>query len=697
MKCFVGVDVGGTFTDVVLGTDTGGLHVRKVLTTHDDPRVAVVEGLLLVLGDAGAEPGDVARVVHGTTLATNVILERKGGRIAFLTTDGFGDMLRLGREARVEEDRYDLFFTTPRPPVEGSLTFEVEERTLADGSVRLGLGTAHADEVAAAVAATRPDAVAICFLNAYADGRNEAVMAEACRRALPGTFVAASSEVWPELREYERAMTTFMCAYVGPVMTTYLSGLGQRLVELGVTCPVEVMESSGGVMSAASASRRPVYTVESGGAAGVIAAGALSRTLGADRVLSFDMGGTTAKAGIVTDGVPGLTHDFQIGGKGSFGGTRPGTGFPVKIPVVDLAEVGAGGGSIAWVDPGGALRVGPRSAGSVPGPACYGNGGTEATVTDANLVLGYLNPDGLAGGVSLSLAASQDALGRAVADPLGVDLADAARAVHDVANAAMAAAIRVVTIQRGLDPRDFLLVGFGGAGPMHVARLATTFGIDTVAVPWAAGVASAIGLISADLGVDRVRTRLIAAEPGEAARVEALFAELETSCRAELDVEGTTTVSRSVEARYRGQAHQLTIPVGEGPLAAGDVPGLVARFHEHYRHTYGVDLDAPVELVNFRVRLTHVVDKPPSSTAGTTRSELGPPDAAGAVVGTRQVHFFETGGYAPTPVHDWARLPTGAELAGPCIVDGTDTTVVVPPTHTGLVDARRNVILQARR
>ncbi len=239
-------------------------------------------------------------------------------------------------------------------------------------------------------------------------------MAEACRRALPGTFVAASSEVWPEMREYERAMTTFMCAYVGPVMTSYLSGLGQRLVEVGITCPVEVMESSGGVMSAASASRRPVYTVESGGAAGVIAAGALSRALGAGRVLSFDMGGTTAKAGVVTDGVPGLTHDFQIGGKGSFGGTRPGTGFPVKIPVVDLAEVGAGGGSIAWVDAGGALRVGPRSAGSVPGPACYGIGGTEATVTDANLVLGYLNPDGLAGGrVALTRR------GRGRAGPLG--------------------------------------------------------------------------------------------------------------------------------------------------------------------------------------------------------------------------------------------------------------------------------------
>jgi len=690
MRCFAGVDVGGTFTDVVVGTDSGELHVRKVLTTHDDPRRGVVEGLLLGLDDARARPADLARIVHGTTLATNVILERKGGRIAFVTTDGFGDMLRLGREARVEEDRYDLFFTTPRPPVEGSSTFEVVERTLADGTIRVALDPSHAAEVAAAVAAGRPDAVAICFLHSYADPANEAAMAEACRRALPGVFVAASSEVWPELREYERAMTTFMSAYVGPVMTTYLGGLGQRLVELGVPCPVEVMESSGGVMSAASASRRPVYTVESGGAAGVIAAGALSRTLGADRVLSFDMGGTTAKAGIVTDGVPGLTHDFQIGGKGSFGGTRPGTGFPVKIPVVDLAEVGAGGGSIAWVDSGGALRVGPRSAGSVPGPACYGNGGTEATVTDANLVLGYLNPAGLAGGVSLSVAAAEDALGRSVAEPLGVEVVDAARAVHDVANAAMAAAIRVVTIQRGLDPRDFLLVGFGGAGPMHVARLATTFGIDTVAVPWAAGVASALGLISADLSVDRVRTRLTPAEPGEGARIEALFAELEASCRAELDVEGATTVARSLDARYRGQAHQLTIPVSEETVGDDDVPRLVARFHEHYARTYGVDLDAPVELVNFRVRVVHVVDKPPAPPAGA-----GPSGTSGGPTSTRPAHFFETGGSTVTPAHVWGRLAVGQVLEGPCLVDGPDTTVVVPPTHTVTVDARRNLILRA--
>ncbi len=685
MRCFAGVDVGGTFTDVVLGTDDGRTFVRKLLTTHADPRDAVVEGLRLALADAGAAPDDLVRIVHGTTLATNVILERKGGRIAFVTTDGFGDLLRLGRDARVEDDRYDLWFTTPQPPVERSLTFEVAERTLADGTVRQRLEPAEADRVAAGLAAARPDAVAICFLHAYADPANEAAMAEACRRALPGTFVAASSEVWPEVREYERAMTTFMCAYVGPVMTTYLSGLRQRLVDLGIACPVEVMESSGGVMSAEAASRRPVYTVESGGAAGVVAAGALSRSLGADRVLSFDMGGTTAKAGIVTDGAPGLTHDFQIGGKGSFGGTRPGTGFPVKIPVVDLAEVGAGGGSIAWVDPAGSLRVGPRSAGSVPGPACYGRGGTDATVTDANLLLGYLNPDGLAGGVSLSRAAAEDALGRAVAEPLGVDLVDAAWAVHEVANAAMAAAIHVVTVQRGLDPRDFVMVGFGGAGPMHVARLAQSFGIATVAVPWAAGVASALGLVSADLSVDRVRTRVTALVPEEADDVEARFVALEQECRAELGAEGRTTVARSVDARHRGQAHQITVPLLPGAVTAAAVPELIERFREHYRDAYGVQLDTPVELVNLRVRLTRLVEKPPAPVAGA-------PVAGGSQVGTRPARFADVG-TVEAPVHRWERMGPGDSLVGPCLVDGTDTTVVVPPGHRAEVDARGDLVL----
>ncbi len=403
---FVGVDVGGTFTDVVLADTNGEVVVDKLPTTPEDPRVGVIEGIRRVLATSGVAAADVSRVVHGTTLATNVILEQKGGPIAFVVTEGFADLLRLGREARVEEDRYDLFFTTPTPPVEPRLTFEVSERVNSSGAITRTLGADDVEELTRRVAASNPTAVAVCFLNAYANPDHERVVGEALRAALPDTFVVTSSEVWPELREYERAMTTVMCAYVGPVMAGYLSGLEIQLRELGVAGPLEIMDSAGGVMSAAMAARRPVRTLESGGAAGVTAAGLVERLIGAPAVISFDMGGTTAKVGIVRDGKPAVTNDFQVGGKGSFGGTRAGTGFPVKIPTVDLAEVGAGGGSIAWVDPGGALRVGPQSAGSMPGPACYGRGGTEPTVTDANLLLGYLDPSGLAGGVTLSVDAA---------------------------------------------------------------------------------------------------------------------------------------------------------------------------------------------------------------------------------------------------------------------------------------------------
>ena len=669
----VGIDVGGTFTDVVLSGPDGRLHIGKVVTTPEDPRAGVIDGVRSVLADAGVRPSDVTRVVHGTTLATNVILERRGGRVAFVTTEGFGDLLRLGREARVEEDRYDLFFRAPDPPVDHELTFEARERTTARGETVVELTDAHAAELAVRVAAAAPEAVAVCFLHAYAAPAHEATMAAALRDALAdGVFVVTSAELWPEVREYERAMTTVMCAYVGPVMHRYLAGLGRALADVGVRCPIDVMESSGGVMSAALAARRPVYTIESGGAAGVIAAGWVGRLVGADDVVSFDMGGTTAKAGIVSHGRPAVTHDFQVGGKGSFGGTRPGTGYPVKIPVVDLAEVGSGGGSIAWVDAGGSVRVGPRSAGAVPGPACYGRGGTAATVTDADLVLGYLNPVRLAGGVRLSIDAAEDALRGDVADPLGTDVVAAARAVHEIANANMAAAIRVVTVQRGIDPRGHTLVGFGGAGPMHVARLAETFGIRTVVVPWAAGVAAAVGMLTSDLTVDRART---CADPAD---LDAVFAELETECRAELDAE-PDEVHRSLDVRFRGQAHQLTIPAG------GDLDDVASRFREHYRATYGIDLDAPVQVVTFRVRLVR------TAATITPHADDGDPAPAPVVAATRTAWFD---GMVPTPVHDWTALPSGAELHGPAIVEGPDTTVVVPRRTTATVDRWRNVVIR---
>ena len=358
----VGVDIGGTFTDVAIAAADGTLHLGKLPTTPEDPRVGVVQGVRQVLADAGLGADSVTRVVHGTTLATNVVLERRGGPVALVTTEGFGDLMRLGRQARVEEDRYDVLYTPPPPPVDATLTFEVAERLGARGEVLVPLADDAVRELTRRLTDADPVGIAVCFLHSYANPAHEHRVAAACRAALPDAFVAASCDVWPEMREYERAMTTVVCARVGPVMAGYLGGLERRLAEIGIHCGVEVMESSGGVMSAAAAARRPVCTVESGGAAGVITAGMIGDQIGAPDVISFDMGGTTAKTGIVRDGQPRLAHSFQVGGKGSFGATRAGTGVPVKTPVVDLAEVGAGGGSRAWIDAGGALRVGPGSA-----------------------------------------------------------------------------------------------------------------------------------------------------------------------------------------------------------------------------------------------------------------------------------------------------------------------------------------------
>jgi N-methylhydantoinase A len=683
---FAGVDIGGTFTDVALVDADGQLHVAKLPTTPEDPGSAVVDGLREVLAGAGVDPGSVSRVVHGTTLATNVVLEGRDGPLALVATEGFADLLRLGRQARVEGDRYDLHYTPAPPPVDPALTFEVPERVAASGDVLVELTEHAVGRVAREVAGVAPVGVAVCLLHSYANPSHERRVAAACQAARPDAFVVASADVWPEQREYERAMTAVVCALVGPVMAGYLDGLERRLAAVGVRCPVEVMESSGGVVTAATAARRPVCTIESGGAAGVVAAAILGDRLGRPDVISFDMGGTTAKTGVIRDGRPTIAHDLQVGGTGSFGVARPGTGVPVKTAVIDLAEVGAGGGSVAFVDAGGALRVGPRSAGAVPGPACYGRGGTEPTVTDANLVLGYLDPDGIAGGLRLATDRARAALA-GVGERLGLDVAGAAAAVHEIANAAMAAAVRLVTIQRGVDPRAFTLVAFGGAGPLHVARLAAGFGIRSVVVPWGAGVGAAVGLVAADPTAEVVQTHVVDLDHADPARLGALFAELEERARRQLGVDPATPVivTGAADVRHRGQAHELTVPLPE-PSPGVDLDDLVARFRAEYRRVYGIDADAPAQLVAARVRVVEPVSKP-----GWGEHAAGARDAT--PVGQRAVRFPGRDGFVETAVYAWDRLGAGAGLDGPGLVVGPDTTVVVPPGARAEIDGARNVRL----
>ncbi|HZQ59503.1 MAG TPA: hydantoinase/oxoprolinase family protein [Acidimicrobiales bacterium] len=690
-RCFLGVDVGGTFTDVVLGDSDGRVAFAKVTTTPADPRDGVAAGIERILTDHSVRPEQVARLVHGTTLSTNVILEQRGADVAFITTRGFGDMARLGREFRQEDERFNLSFRPPPPPVPRHRTFEVRERVDARGQVLLAPTADDLDDVARQVAATGAGAVAVCLLNAYANPAHERLVADACRVALgESAFVVTSSEVWPELREYERAMTTIMCATVGPVMAGYLAGLGRRLAQMGLRCPIEIMDSSGGVMSAERAARRPIYTVESGGAAGVIAAGFIGGLTGDSEILSFDMGGTTAKTAVVRGGRPAITHDFHVGGASSGGGHRRSDGYPVKIPVVDVAEVGAGGGSIATVDSGGGLHVGPRSSGSVPGPACYARGGTDATVTDANLLLGYLHAGDLSGGVRLSRELAEEAVRAHVAVPLGLDVISAARAVHDVANATMAAALRVVTVQRGVDPRAFALIAFGGAGPMHAAELASTFGIGRVVIPRAAGVASALGLITADLVVDRVRTWIVALETCDPAALDRAFTDLEQDAASELPVgSGELAFARMADVRYRGQAHQLTVPAPSGPATVAALEAIGTAFAEEYRRAYGVDGSGPTELVNLRVRALRKVEK--LVPVAASRAEGPAPLPA-----SRRGVCFAGSAFTDVPVFAWDSARPGDRLAGPLVVEGSDTSVVVPPGFDVEVDSWCNLALLAR-
>ncbi|MGU3586813.1 hydantoinase/oxoprolinase family protein [Rhodococcus sp. C26F] len=692
----LGIDVGGTFTDVVLAGPTGQVAVAKTLSTHGDPTEGIVRGVQIALDAAEVQPDAVNRVVHATTLATNAILEQKGVRVAHIGTRGFRNLLPLGRYARVEEDRFDTLFDPPTSPIPAADCFEVVERLDSAGNVLTPLDEESVRAVASRICERGIESVSVALLHSYANPFHEHRVAEILREELPaGATVVTSAEVWPELREYERTTTTLMSAYVGPVMVSYLQRLETQLREIGIDARVQVMESGGGVMSADLAGRRAVATIESGPAAGVLAARAAGLSAGRADVISFDMGGTTAKASVVRNGTPAITTEFHVGGKGSFGGRRAGTGVPIKTPAIDLAEVGAGGGSVAWVDQGGALRVGPHSAGSEPGPACYGRGGQNPTVTDANLVLGYLDPVGFAGGtMGLEADKAADAIRTQVAEPLGVELEAAASAIHEIANATMAAAVRVVTVQRGIDPRPFAVVAFGGAGPMHAARVAEEFDIDMVIVPPSCGVGSAVGLLGTDLSTDRVLTRLCHESDVDAHEIDKTFEQLAEAAAADLDVDPraeSTRIERSVDVRLAGQAHELTIRIGDGGRnqrwTAGSLAALRERFAEKYKESYGIDGSGPIELVSFRVRVTRVVPKVPLGRRARSGTRTQGPSRK------RPVWFREFGEYRETPVYEREGLVGDELVTGPLVIADGESTIVVPPSWGVRIDNEFNVVL----
>jgi N-methylhydantoinase A len=687
----VGVDIGGTFTDIVLRLPDGSLRVSKVSSTPDDPGLAVVSGLAALLQAADVAPRDVAEIVHGTTVASNTILQKAGALTGLLTTRGFRDVLEIARVRT--PDLYDLTWEKPAPLVPRRLRLEVGERIAADGSVVTPLDEAGVLRAAERLVRAGVQVIAICFINSYANPAHEQAAERLVRHAFPGMEVTASWAVLPEIEEYERTSTTVVNGYLLPVMRRYLADLSAGLARIGVDAPLLVVASNGGVMGARQAGERPAFAVGSGPAAGVTGAARLGDALGETRVIVFDMGGTTAKASLVEDGKPTLTtaYEFREGISTSSRFIKAG-GYLLKAPAIDIAEVGTGAGSIAWIDEGGLLRVGPRSAGARPGPACYGAGSLRPTITDANVVLGYLNPEHLAGGeLKLRAELAREAIAREVATPLGLSLVDAARGIRDVANASMARAIRAVTIERGRDPRDFTLVAFGGSGPAHACEVAAALDVRRVLVPVAPGVFTAVGMLASDVEHHFVRAAGGLLEDGAAlARARARLDEISGEARATLAAEGYSGTRARIEAqadlRYAGQASELVIPLPGNRLEATRLADLRAAFDREYTATYGHATGEPLELVNVRVvatgRREHRLD--------FRDLTLAPGPAAAAR--RRPVHFERGAPPADTPVVGRATLPL-EPTPGPLVVEEYDATVVVPAGATVRRDRFGNLLI----
>ncbi len=690
----VGIDVGGTFTDVTAIDESRTVRVAKVPSQPRDEAAAVLAGLAAL----GIDARDVRRLVHGTTVGTNAILERRGARVAVVTTAGFRDLLEIGRTKRNIPALFVPTFVRPRPVVPRSLRFEVVERLGADGAVLTPLDTASLDAALKALATAQPEAVAVCFLHAYANPAHERAVAEALGARFPALPVCTSAEVVPEYREFERFSTTVLNAYLQPLLDRYLSRLEKRLLESGYTYGVLTVGSSGGVMTVDTARRLPIKTIFSGPAGGVSQACVSAGRAGLGDFITYDMGGTSTDVCLVRDGRPLTTTDNLVGA------------FPVKVPQIDLRTVGAGGGSIAWIDVDGSLRVGPQSAGARPGPAAYGQGGTAPTVTDANVVLGRMGADRTLGGVIRLDPALARAAVAALGQALGGMTAEAtADGIVRIAVARMTSSIREISIERGHDPRDFTLIAFGGAGPMHAIPIAEELGIPRVVVPPHPGNFSALGLLASDVKHDDVRTRIGRLDESAAA-IAALAGEMENAAAARLDAEGFVPPARrmehSLDLRYAGQAFELNVPRPAGPPSPA---ALAADFHARHLATYGhSDPEGVVELVNVRLAAYGLYPEgasaalpapPPEERRQPSRrmdhigrGETPPPIPAPDQSGTRVVWF--DGRPGACSIHARAGLSAGVRLTGSAIVEESGATSVVFPGWVATVDAWGNLRLE---
>jgi N-methylhydantoinase A len=688
----VGVDIGGTFTDIVFLGEDGALHTRKVSSTSDNYARAITDGLAQVFSETGLGGGDIAELLHGTTVASNAILERKGARTGLITTKGFRDILEI-RTLRMPR-LYDLTWEKPVPLVERYLRREVTERVDADGRVLVPLDEGEVEAAIDRLVEDGVEAISVCLLNSYANPAHERAIKEVAERRAPGILLSVSFEVLPEIKEYERTSTTTINAYVMPIVARYLGALRAELDRAQVAAPLLLMQSNGGLTTAGAAERMPANIIESGPAGGVVGAQALARKLDLPNIITLDMGGTTAKAALVEGGQVSRSLEYQVGG-GILVGSRllTGAGYALKVPAIDLAEVGAGGGSILWIDPGGSLQVGPESAGAEPGPLCYGKGGTEPTVTDANLVLGYINPDYLVGGaLPLEPTRSREAIAARIAGPLGLDLAHAAFGAHRIAASNMIRAIKAVSSERGRDPRDYALFAFGGNGPLFAAGMAEELGIRRVVVPPSPGLFSSFGLLYADVEHHYSRTLRRVLRGADAAELDSAWTALEDAARDQLAADGFTESQmefrRTANMHYKGQIFELTVPAPGGRIDAAAIATLEEAFGQEHERTYGhrAGAEEPVELVNVQLAGLGIPDRPRvPDRVGTAHA------AAPAPLPPRPAYFGPEAGWIETPVLNRADLGGGRE--GPCIVEEYDATCLVPPGASAALDGYGNIVI----
>ena len=687
MSYRLGVDVGGTFTDLVLyNTQSGRLEFAKSPSTLGNQSLGVLMGVRQLVERLGIAPAQISFFIHGTTVATNALLERKGARTGLITTAGFRDVLQIGRQDRPR--LHDWRVRRPDALIPRHLRFEANERVLYTGEVLRPLAAVDLEAIVAQVRGAHLDAVAICLLHSYINPAHEQALGRALADAIPGLTIVLSSDILPEFKEYERMSTTAINAFVAPVMKRYLRSLQASISEAGIPSDLHIMQSNGGIMGVETAVEKPVHAVLSGPAAGVIGAVALSGQAGEPNTIGVDMGGTSFDICLSYRGEVRRTQESEI------------AGLPVKVPMVDVHTLGAGGGSIAWIDPGGALRAGPQSAGAEPGPACYGRGGMEPTVTDANLVLGRLNPENFLGGaMRLDVGLARKAIAEKIGGPLSLSVEQAAAGIIRVINATMIKGIRVVSVAKGHDVREFCLAAFGGAGPLHAAELAAELRIPRVLVPIAPGVTSALGLLLADQRHDYVRTALATVAPDQAkwdgslvSGLNRRYGEMEAEAQAQLAREGVPAAHlrllRLADVRYQGQGYELEVSVAAGEVATAQLADVIERFHQAHLKQYGyANRENAVQLVNLRVTALARVPQPQRSPEPLD----GESNPARALKGQRDVWFTDR--FVQTAIYDRTQLRAGDTLDGPAIVEQLDSTTVVWPSGQARVDAWRNLVL----